>query len=173
MRRAVRCTLPRTTCCTALCERWCWTCARRKVRSSLVPWHALRVSASRCALPLAGIPTVLEPPSLQHLHEWDGVFISSTSRLVHPLTEVVVPPDTLARLRPSDADKLRRNSTHVADRDGAADNGATDCGDGTAGGRTAASNVAVAFPKRGAQTTLQRIVDRVAAAIAGRSTRVA
>jgi len=41
-----------------------------------------------------GVPVVLEPPNLANLSSWAGAMVSSTSRLLLPINEVVVPkPD--------------------------------------------------------------------------------
>mmetsp|Transcript_30970 Transcript_30970/g.38240 ORF Transcript_30970/g.38240 Transcript_30970/m.38240 type:complete len:131 (+) Transcript_30970:548-940(+) len=36
------------------------------------------------------IPVVLQPPEVQDIKKWDGAFLSSTSRLLLPLTELTL-----------------------------------------------------------------------------------
>lgn len=41
-----------------------------------------------------GIPVILTPPSLSDIKNWEGCFISSTSRLLLPVDEIYVPKPT-------------------------------------------------------------------------------
>lgn len=76
-----------------------------------------------------GIPVVLAPPSLEHIDEWEGCFISSTSRLVlgagsidydHPVskektTKTFATSSVLERIIAAVRSSVVRKSTHVFD----------------------------------------------------------
>ncbi|KAF9120456.1 hypothetical protein BGW39_011366 [Mortierella sp. 14UC] len=56
----------------------------------------------------ANIPVEFKFPNLKQTHEWEGAFISSTSRLVLPIEKLVMPDGSVKEFKPSPTIELIR-----------------------------------------------------------------
>ncbi|KAF9902914.1 hypothetical protein EC991_004386 [Linnemannia zychae] len=57
----------------------------------------------------ANIPVEFKFPNLKQTHEWEGAFISSTSRLVLPIEKLVMPDGSVKEFKPSPTVELIRH----------------------------------------------------------------